>query len=142
MTGAIWAAAFVTVWVFMVMLIGAWWSIAKRRIEPPPTISHPINTHVEVFRDDDAHERIDTLTLAVSDGIARTDRAEKRIQKTVTSARRLVREAGLEHAGIEAEYAELLPPDDERVEALPPMPEGVVNGRSIRFPGGSLTLES
>jgi len=52
------------------------------------------------------------LRLAVSDGIARVDRADKRIQKTVTSARRQLREAGIEHAGIEAEFAEL-PASDE-----------------------------
>jgi len=58
-------------------------------------------------------ERMEALTLAVSDGIARVDRADKRIQKTVTSARRLIRENGLEHAGIEAEYEELQSGDDE-----------------------------
>lgn len=56
--------------------------------------------------------QIDDLRLAVSDGIQRSDRAEKRVQKTVSAARRLVRENGLEHAGLEAEHEELLERDD------------------------------
>jgi len=63
--------------------------------------------------------QIDQLRLAVSDGIERTDRAEKRIQKTVASARRLVSENGLEHAGIEAEAAEILARDDGPSEVVP-----------------------
>jgi len=89
----------------------------------------------------DANERaIADLLLAVDEGIKRVDRAENRVQKTVTSARRLIREAGLEHAGIEAEFAELHPSDGEGIEPLPPMPELVEDARTIRIPGGNLTL--
>lgn len=59
------------------------------------------------------------LVLAVSDGIARTDRAEKRIRKTVTSAKRLLAESGLEHAALEAEHDELREPDDEALQEVP-----------------------
>lgn len=85
-------------------------------------------------------DRLDKLTLAVSDGIERVSRAENRIQKTVTSARRLVRDAGLEHAGIDAEHAELQPSDGEGVEPLPAVPEAVAQGRIIRIPGGNLRI--
>jgi len=60
------------------------------------------------------------LTLAVDEGIKGYKRAENRVQKTVTSARRLIRENGLEHAGIEAEYEELHDGNDE------PSPSGEV----------------
>jgi len=80
------------------------------------------------------------LVLAVDDGIRRVDRAESRIQKTVTSARRLVKESGLEHAGIEAEASELRDRDDERVEPLPAVPTPVESPRAVRIPGGTLQI--
>jgi len=64
-------------------------------------------------------EEMADLKLAIDEGIRRVDRAEKRVQKTVTSARRLVRESGLEHAGIEAEFEELHGGNGEGVEPLP-----------------------
>jgi len=73
------------------------------------------------------------LKLAVADGIMRVDRADKRIQKTVTSARRQLREAGLEHAGIEAEYEELHDGDDSGVEEQ--VPETVERDGPSGFPG-------
>jgi len=83
--------------------------------------------------------RVDKLTLAVADGIERVARAENRIAKTVTSARRLVRENGLDHAGIEAEYDELQPRDAEP-QPLPAMPAEVDSPRAIRIPGGHLNI--
>jgi len=83
---------------------------------------------------------VENLTVAVSEGIAGYKRHENRIQKTVTSARRIVRDAGLEHAGIEAEFAELQPPDGEGIEPLPPVLEEVDKGRTVRIPGGHLTI--
>jgi len=72
--------------------------------------------------------RLDSLTLAVAEGIERVSRAENRIAKTVTSARRLVAAAGLEHAGIEAEDQELraadgASSDDQQVLPLSPVLE-------------------
>jgi len=68
--------------------------------------------------------RLDDLRTALADGIARVDRSEKRIQKTVTSARRLVQSNGLEHAGIEAEFDELEEPLVQAALSLdPPEPE-------------------
>jgi len=117
----------------------------RPKIDPIPTAPEPNGTAGRWEATSSALEtltvRVDNLTLAVSDGIARVDRAEKRIQKTVTSARRLVREAYLEHAGIEAEYDELEPPDDLGVEPLPALPEEVESTASVRVPGGSISLE-
>lgn len=77
------------------------------------------------------------LRLAIAEGIERVDRAEKRVQKTVSSARKLVRENGLEHAGLEAEYSELLERDGEASPAveLPALPEPVVDDRPTGIPG-------
>jgi len=82
---------------------------------------------------------LERLTLAVSDGIARNDRAEKRIQKTVTSARRFVRESGLEHAGIEAEYEELHEGDGEPSPSgeVRPVPQEVARVAPVGIPGVS-----
>jgi len=80
---------------------------------------------------------IEALNLAVSEGIARTDRAEKRIQKTVASARRLVAAAGLEHPGLEAENDELRESDaapSEEAE-LRIVPEPVADRGRTGVPG-------
>jgi len=81
-----------------------------RHLDKPPTIQEPLETV-------DLERRLDDLTLAVDEGIRRIDRAESRVQKTVTSARRQLREAGIEHAGIEAEYEELHEGDDPGIPA-------------------------
>jgi len=52
-------------------------------------------------------QRLNHMTLAVAEGIQHVDRAEKRINGAVTRARRQLREAGLEHPGLEAEAADL-----------------------------------
>lgn len=56
------------------------------------------------------------LVLAVSDGIERTDRAERRIKATVKRARRELADHGLVDPGLEAEGAELQLVDDPRSE--------------------------
>jgi len=89
-------------------------------------------------------ERIENLQLAVDVGIKEVNRVKSRIEKTVTHARRLAREAGVEHAGIEAEYEELRAGDDEVIEAEPLralLPDVVPLGRT-GIPGLSAqTLE-
>lgn len=81
--------------------------------------------------------RLDEFQLALADGIQRVDRAEKRIQKTVTSARRLVANAGLEHAGIEAEAAELRDVDapDITPEPVPAVQEDLEPSGPSGIPG-------
>jgi len=85
---------------------------------------------------------IQMLTMAVDTGIAGYQRAEKRVQKTVAGARRLLREAGIEHAPLEAEAAQLQSRDDEGSGEgkLPAVPESVAPPRTIRIPGGKLTI--
>lgn len=80
------------------------------------------------------------LKAAIAEGIERVERAEKRVQKTVASARRLVKANGLEHPGLEAEADELRERDGEGIEPLPAVPKEVEAVRTIRIPGGQLTL--
>jgi hypothetical protein len=112
--------------------------------EPPQApLRHPVDltdrvVHLEgVFEGFDL--RFEALTVAVSEGIAGYQRAEKRVQKTVASARRLVAEHGLEHAGIEAEAAELLDRDAGEGDGaeLQLMPEAVEDLRPSGIPGVS-----
>jgi len=112
--------------------------------EPLPTVVHSMtlgDVRALLLEEQRSREaEIAILRVAVSEGIAGYNRHEKRVQKTVSSARRLVREAGLEHAGIEAEHAELQQGDDETVEPLPAMPEEVAGGRTVRVAGGHLQI--
>lgn len=85
-------------------------------------------------------KRVEDLTIAVDEGIRRVDRAENRVQKTVTSARRLVSDAGLEHAGIDAEHEELQSSNGEGIEPLPAMPVEVEAVRTVRVAGGTLQI--
>jgi len=111
-------------------------SIAKIELlpHPEPTDGNPSVTF-ENLRN--LERRLDDFSLALDEGIRRVDRAEKRVQKTVTSARRLVGQAGLEHAGIEAEYDELQPADDEAIPLgpVPPMFEEVGDDQPSGIPG-------
>lgn len=116
------------------------WLILWPRIAPAPTVSPPVDSGADL-RFEVLEGRMDRLTLAVSDGIGRAERVEKRIQKTVTSARRLVSEAGLEHAGIEAEHEQLHLGNDPVVEPLPAVSAPVARHRQIRVPGGFIALE-
>jgi len=88
------------------------------------------------------HAEVESLRFAIAEGIERTDRAEKRVQKTVAGARRLVREAGIDHPALEAEIAQLQSRDDEASgkRELPAVPEGLAPARTIRIPGGELTI--
>jgi len=105
------------------------------RTPPEPVPSTWVHEHISKLERD-----VGNLTVAVSEGIAGYKRHENRINKTVTSARRLVRENGLEHAGIEAEFAELQPPDAEPDQPLPAVPAEVETGRTIRVPGGTIQI--
>lgn len=52
-------------------------------------------------------DRLNNLTLAVAEGIAHVDRAEKRIRATVGRAKRELRDQGIFHPGVEAEASDL-----------------------------------
>jgi len=114
--------------------------VVGHTIDPPATAKRPVDAFDAEAAVDVINVQLENLQLAVSEGIAHTKRHEKRVQKTVTSARRLIREAGLEHAGIEAEHDELQPPDAEGIEPLPAVPTQVEGDRTVRIPGGELTI--
>jgi len=108
---------------------------------PAPTLGSLIDLELRLERSvADLDHRLEQLVVAVSEGITGYQRHEKRVQKTVASARRLVASHSLEHAGIEAEFAELEPSDDSGIEPLPSMPTEVEPTRTVRFPGGSLEI--
>jgi len=109
-------------------------------VDAPRAAEEPLNPDLRDRRMEDLELEMERLKEAVAHGITQVSRNENRIQKTVTSARRLVREAGLEHAGIEAEYEELQPPDAEGIQPLPAVPAQVETNRVVRFPGGSLEI--
>lgn len=133
-------AAFLVVLALAASNVYAGRAIQRPRIDSAPPQREPSRTHELVKRLDEHDVQLAKLTLAVSDGIERVARAENRIQKTVTSARRAVREAGIEHAGIDAEFDELRPANGEGIEPLPAMPTEVETTRVVRIPGGSLEI--
>ena len=51
--------------------------------------------------------RLKDTNVAVSEGIERTERTERRIASTVARARKELRASGYDHPGVEAEDAEL-----------------------------------
>jgi len=55
----------------------------------------------------DADKKIKELTFAVSEGIERTDRAERRIRNAIQRARKELAKLGYEDPGLEAEAQEL-----------------------------------
>jgi len=112
--------------------------------EPPRPVVDPVDSpvtfgvvDVRLSKLESDHEK---LTLAVADGIERVHRAETRISKTVLNARRKLREAGLEHEGLEAEHEEIRARDEEASEPLPTVPELMADTRTIRIPGGTLEV--
>ena len=110
------------------------------RPPPVPNWTDPTPEMDELRRQMGAsNERHDSLKLAVSDGIERVHRAETRIAKTVTSARRLLAENSLEHAGLEAEYQEIQQRDAEPLEEAPLqlVPGVVEDHRPSGIPGVS-----
>jgi len=134
------AAAVLSLWALMGSFIWAWRDF-RSSIDPVAPLADPEGTEAVWKSLEGLEERtlkqLADLTLAISDGIARNDRAEKRVQKTVTSARRLVREAGLEHAGIEAESDELRESDGDPgpEPELQLMQPSVVPPRNTGIPG-------
>tara|TARA_R110000824_G_scaffold93713_2_gene226597 strand:- start:157 stop:636 length:480 start_codon:yes stop_codon:yes gene_type:complete len=75
-------------------------------------------------------------TLAISEGIERTDRAERRIKDTVRRARKKLADSGFADDGLDAEAHELQLGDDRGIEPLPAMPtemaEPTAEASSIR----------
>ena len=80
-----------------------------------------------------------SLTVAVSEGITGYKRHEKRVQKTVAGARKLLRDVGIEHAGLEAENDEIREFDEagSEDEQLRLMPAQVADRGRTGIPGVS-----
>ncbi len=113
-------------------------ALFRRENGPEPVVDHSETgaAFVAVLsRVAENEDEIAKLRLAVEHGIERVDRAEKRVQKTVASARRLVASSGVEHAGLEAEDEELRERNGEAVEALPAVQPELVDDRPTGIPG-------
>ena len=111
-----------------------WWKfdIVRGNIQPSGSEPEPLLTPELVAEMmagiAENSSRMDDLTLAVDEGIRFVKRAENRVQKTISSARRFVRESGLEpFAPLEAEAAELRDVDGDGSDepGLPALPEPV-----------------
>jgi len=76
---------------------------------------------------EDVALRLKGTNFAVSEGIERTDRAERRIHATIKRARKELKARGLEDPGLEAEGYELRLVDGERGAdgEVPAVPESV-----------------
>ena len=75
----------------------------------------------------DLHQEIKALTFAVSEGIERTDRAERRIRNAIQRARKELGARGYEDPGLEAEANELraVDGDGSKDGGVPPVPKEV-----------------
>jgi len=81
-------------------------------------------------------EKVATLTVAVDEALRETERRENRIKATVGRARAQLRALDLEHAGLEAEAAELSQlhedgGEEPRVQAVPSDVEEPGSARTI-----------
>jgi len=115
-------------------------AVVSYTIAPPATPPDPSDrTEPDLWRSE-LDGQMKQLTLAVSEGIERTDRAEKRVRKTITAARKLLKDSGLEHPALEAEADEIRERDDQGIQPLPAMPEILDPPKTIRIPGGHLTI--
>ena len=82
------------------------------RVESAPTPSDRVTNLEELVSAQDASlaavtTKIKDLTFAVSEGIERTDRAERRIRNAIQRARKELGSRGYEDPGLEAEAYEL-----------------------------------
>jgi len=109
---------------------------------PTPPEPDRVTTNDLAMMNSRFHAEVESLRFAIAEGIERTDRAEKRVQKTIAGSRRLLRESGLEDPKLEAEASQLHERDEDRSprRELPPVPKGVAQARRIRIPGGSLEI--
>lgn len=90
----------------------AWREVRQARavVHPPPVedaadTGRMLDRHEQMI--EALEERIDTLRLAVAEGIQHVERSENRIKATVRRAREKFAEEGFESPGLDAEAAEL-----------------------------------
>jgi len=102
------------------------------RVESAPTPSDRVLNLEELGVSQDAHldqitTQIKELTFAVSEGIERTDRAERRVRGVIQRARKELGARGYEDPGLEAEAYELRAVDGDggKDGGVPTVPEKV-----------------
>ena len=106
---------------------------------PPPIPTAAIIAQIQVHLETqlapirasllDLEKRLRDTNVAVSEGIERTERTERRIASTVARARKELRESGYDHPGVEAEAHELRNVDASGggPVGVPPVPEEVAD---------------
>jgi len=119
------------------------------RVESAPTAADRVLNLEElgVAQDatlDDLHTKIKDLTFAVSEGIERTDRAERRVRGVIQRARKELGARGYEDPGLEAEAYELRAVDGDggKGEEVPAVPKEVatVGGAASSIKGVSAEI--
>jgi len=107
------------------------------RVESAPTPGDRVsnledlaNSHERALADQ--QQKIKELTFAVSEGIERTDRAERRIRNAIQRARKELAAHGFEDPGLEAEASELriVDGDGGGDGGVPVVPEEVAEAES------------
>ena len=92
---------------------------------PPPPVPalSAITEHLETLQAGadsarfdliDLERRVKEYAIALSEGIEREERRERRINATVARARKELRDSGVEHSGLEAEADDLRKVDGDR----------------------------
>jgi len=119
------------------------------RVESAPTPADRVLNLEELGVAQDAHldqltTQIKDLTFAVSEGIERTDRAERRVRGVIQRARKELGARGYEDPGLEAEAYELRTVDGDggKDSGVPAVPEEVaeVGGAPSSIRGVSAEL--
>ena len=102
------------------------------RLESAPTATDRVLNLEELGVAQDAHldqitTQIKDLTFAVSEGIERTDRAERRVRGVIQRARKELEARGYEDPGLEAEAHELRVVDGDggKGDGVPAVPKEV-----------------
>ena len=115
------------------------WSLGRLRSPPTPIPSMVVDTPKTCAGCEEIERQVEhlraelqTVMIAVADGITHVDRVENRIRGAVKRARKELQERGLSAPGLEAEAAGLSLVDDEGGggEAMPVMPASVAADQS------------
>ena len=119
------------------------------RVESAPTATDRVLNLEELGVAQDAHldqltTQIKDLTFAVSEGIERTDRAERRVRGVIQRARKELEARGYDDPGLEAEAHELriVDGDGSKDGGVPPVSEEVaaVGGAASSIKGVSAEI--
>lgn len=119
-----------------------WWSVrALDRPETPPPPAYDDQAIVRALDDQrlrllEQQQNIEKLTLAISEGIDRVDRSERRVRAAVQRAQRRLADHGFTDDTLEAEASGLraLNGGDSEAEPVLPLPEEVEPAQNDIFP--------